>query len=179
MDVLQTGKVFVAPSRPRQTMTETSSFRARRFSSTHSTPPKARKASSVSSTFATRAWPLAVVAEARGLEDAGEEFRRERRDVGFGRDARVGRDRHAGALDEGLLDVAVLRRGDGVGGGRRAKARVGEGTQARGRDVFEFGRDGAHGLREVQAPRRRRSGRQSADATSPAGRWRRVLTATW
>ena len=88
---------------------------------------------------------FAVIAEAGGLENAGQERGVEGVDVGFAAHGGMRGDGHAGHFgDEVLLDVAVL--GDGDGGGRRAdaQARLLEVFERGGGDVLELGRDGLH-----------------------------------
>lgn len=96
--------------------------------------------------------PLAVVAEARGLQDAGQhrgEIRiGERRELRGRLDHDVRRDRHARRRDETLLGDPVLRDRDAAAGGRDER-RLREEIEARGGHVLELGRYRVAQLREL------------------------------
>ncbi len=93
--------------------------------------------------------PLAVVAQARGLQDAGQEVVGDAIDVGFGSDHLVRRRQHVRGRralgEEFLFGDAVLGNRHAGGGGRDEAAR-GQLRQALRRDVFEFG---GHGLAQA------------------------------
>ena len=88
---------------------------------------------------------LAVVAQARGFQDAGQQHGGHLAQVGLVLDHRIGRGRHAaagGAAGEvRLLADAVLRDGDALGRGRH-RTRGGQRGQRLGGHVLEFGGDG-------------------------------------
>ena len=104
-----TGNVAVAPSRPRHTTTDTSNCSGRRRSSTQATRPIAFPGGARGVDGGHAFLPLAVVAEARGLQDAGQQRRIERIEILGALDHRVRRDVDAARRDEALLGDPVLR----------------------------------------------------------------------
>ena len=96
---------------------------------------------------------LAVVSEATGLEDAGEERVGRRVEIGDRLDHRMRHDRDAARADEALLRDAVLRDGHAVGG-RRGEAVLREEREALRGDVLEFRGDGRALQREMLERRR-------------------------
>ena len=160
-----------APSRrraPRATITEHSKSSGSSFSSTQGTPPASSQAAASSSRVAHARLALAVVAQARGLQDAGQQRRGTAASCVGGLDHGMRRARHAAAHEVRLLADAVLR--DRHRSRRPARpGRAAASVRQRGRrHVLEFGGDGVAPGRPAAPGRRRRGSRRGRGDGSPA-----------
>ena len=146
-----TGKAATAPSSPRASTTETSVSSASRCSRTQATPPSARNAVGGILGPVHRCLPLAVIAQAAGLEQRGEAHLAhgglQLALVAHRAERRGGKAR---SLEELLLADPVLGDGDGAHRGPHP-ARAREALQRLCRDVLEFRGDrGALGREAVE-----------------------------
>ena len=92
---------------------------------------------------------LAVVAEPRGLQDAGQQRSVDRRELLRRLDRRMRRARHTAANEMGLLGRPVLADRDRFGT-RCDRPHRRQRAQRCGGNVLEFGRDGGAQLRELR-----------------------------